>query len=136
MTQATACVIFLLPPWYVAHETFLYTSEIRISMTENGDPLENAIAERINGIVKEEYLNHYQTHTLTEAKKQLLKVINLYNNDRPHMSIGNITPNKLHNNQKLNPQRLWKNYFKKRNTFENNNENHPVNLSQDLSINM
>ena len=51
------------------------------------------------------------------------------------MSIGNLTPNKLHNNQKTNPQRLWKNYFKKRNTFENN-ENHPVNLSQDLSINL
>ena len=52
------------------------------------------------------------------------------------MSIGNLTPNKLHNNQKTNPQRLWKNYFKKRNTFETKNENHPVNLSQDLSINL
>ena len=109
---------------------------IRISMTENGDPLENAIAEKVNGIIKEEYLNHYQTDNLAEAKKQLHKAIGLYNNDRPHMSIGNLTPNKLHNNQKTNPQRLWKNYFKKRNTFENKNENHPVNLSQDLSINL
>ena len=105
-------------------------------MTENGDPLENAIAEKVNGIIKEEYLNHYQTDNLAEAKKQLHKAISLYNNDRPHMSIGNLTPNKLHNNQKTNPQRLWKNYFKKRNTFENKNENHPVNLSQDLSINL
>ncbi|MGN6267985.1 MAG: hypothetical protein ACTHM5_20075 [Ginsengibacter sp.] len=44
-----------------------------------------------------------------QAKKQLHKAIGLYTNDRPHMSIGNLTPNKLHNNQKINPQRLWKN---------------------------
>ncbi len=105
-------------------------------MTGNGDPLENAIAERVNGIIKEEYLNHYQTDNLPEAKKQLQKAIQLYNNDRPHMSIGNLTPNKLHNNKKQNHQRLWKNYFKKLNTFENKNETDPVNLFQDISINL
>ena len=105
-------------------------------MTENGDPLENAIAERVNGIIKEEYLNHYQTDNLPEAKKQLQKAIRLYNNDRPHMSIGNLTPNKLHNHQKINHQRLWKNYFRKPATFENKNENLPVNPLQDLSINL
>ena len=114
----------------------LQDNGIRISMTENGDPLENAIAERVNGIIKEEYLNHYQTGNLPEATKQLKKAINLYNNGRPHMSISNLTPSLLHNNQKINHQRLWKNYFKKRNTFGNKNENHPVNLSQDLSINL
>jgi transposase InsO family protein len=113
----------------------LQDNHIRISMTENGDPLENAIAERVNGIIKEEYLNTYQTGSLQEATEQLKKAINLYNNDRPHMSISNFTPAQLHNNQKLNHQRLWKNYFKKRDTFENKNENHSVNLSQDLSIN-
>ncbi len=96
----------------------------------------NAIAERVNGIIKEEYLNHYQTDNLPEANKQLKKAISLYNKDRPHMSIGNLTPSKLHNNQKINHQRLWKNYFKKPATFENKNENHPVNLLQDLSINL
>ena len=92
----------------------LQDNGIRISITENGDPLENAIAERVNGIIKEEYLNNYQTDNLQEAKKQLQKTISLYNNDRPHMSISNLTPNKLHNNQKINHQRLWKNYFKKK----------------------
>ena len=105
-------------------------------MTENGDPLENAIAERVNGIIKEEYLNHYQTDNLPAAKKQLQKAIRLYNNDRPHMSISNLTPNKLHNNQKINHLRLWKNYFKKINTFEKKKENDPVNLLQDLSSNL
>ena len=114
----------------------LQDNNINISMTENGDPLENAIAERVNGLIKEEYLNHYQTDNLPEAKKQLQKAILLYNNDRPHMSIGNLTPNKLHNNQKIKPQRLWKNYFKKLNNFENKIKHDPVNLSQDLSINL
>jgi len=81
----------------------LQDNGIRISMSENGDPLENAIAERVNGIIKEEYLNNYQTDNLTKAKKQLQKAINLYNNDRPHMSISNLTPNKLHYNQKIPP---------------------------------
>jgi putative transposase len=106
---------------------------IRISMTENGDPLENAIAERINGILKEEYLDHYETNNLEDAKKHLNYAINLYNNERPHMSISNLTPNKLHKNLTINHRRLWKNYYKKLNNF---NQNYPVNLQQDLSNNL
>lgn len=71
----------------------------------------------------------------TLKQKQLHKAISLYNNDRPNVIIGNLTPNKLYNNQKINPQRLWKNYLKKRNTFENN-ENYPVNLLKELSVNL
>ncbi len=63
----------------------LQDNGIRISMTENGDPLENAIAERVNGIVKEEYLNNYQTDNLLKARQQLQKAISLYNNDRPNL---------------------------------------------------
>ena len=96
--------------------------DIGISMTENGDPLENAIAERVNGIIKEEYLNHYQTNNLDEAKKQIARAISLYNNDRPHMSIGNFTPNKIHITEKIKPERLWKNYYKKSNTFESESD--------------
>lgn len=114
----------------------LQDNDIRISMTENGDPLENAIAERVNGIIKEEYLGYYQTDNLKEATKQLQKSISLYNNDRPHMSIGNLTPAILHNNKTINVQRLWKNYYKKPPTFEKKNENLPVNPIQDLSINL
>ena len=69
-------------------------------MTENGDPLENAIAERVNGIIKEEYLNDYQVDNSQEAKELLDAVIKLYNNERPHMSIGNLTPNHVHQNKK------------------------------------
>jgi putative transposase len=37
-------------------------------MTENGDPLENAIAERVNGIIKDEYLDAYGVNNIKEAK--------------------------------------------------------------------
>lgn len=74
----------------------LQDKNIQISMTENGDPLENAIAERVNGIIKEEYLDAYQVNNIKEAKELLDSVIQLYNNDRPHLSISNLTPNQVH----------------------------------------
>jgi putative transposase len=90
----------------------LESNNIGISMTENGDPLENAIAERVNGIIKEEYLNDYQIDNIEEAKELLEVVIKLYNNERPHMSIGNLTPNQVHKN-KIKTEKLWKNYYRK-----------------------
>jgi transposase InsO family protein len=93
--------------------------DIKISMTENGDPLENAIAERVNGILKDEYLKHYNVNNLQEAKSCLKKAVETYNNQRPHMSIGNLTPAKVHNNHHLKTERLWKCYYKKLTTLEN-----------------
>lgn len=90
----------------------LHEYGLPISMTNDGDPLENAIAERANGILKEEYLGHYHPSSLQEAKQLLEQVINLYNHDRPHMSISNLTPNQVHESQaKLMVERLWKNYY-------------------------
>lgn len=90
----------------------LEANNISISMTEKGDPLENAIAERVNGILKEEYLNDYNVENTQEATKLLEAVINLYNNERPHMSIGNLTPNQIHQSN-LKTEKLWKNYYVK-----------------------
>lgn len=81
---------------------------IKISMTENGDPLENAMAERINGIVKGEYLDHYSVKNLHEAKECLKTAVELYNNERPHMSIDLMTPSTVHQFN-LNTKKLWKN---------------------------
>lgn len=98
--------------------------QIQISMTENGDPLENAIAERINGIIKDEYLYNYQVSSLNEAKNLLKSVVELYNSDRPHMSIGNLTPNYIHHSlEPINTIKLWKNYYQKKHA--------PVNIFQD-----
>ena len=96
--------------------------EIQISMTENGDPLENAIAERVNGIIKEEYLFDYQLDNINEAQELLSNVVELYNADRPHMSIGNLTPNQIHQSP-IKTEKLWKNYYLKNQS--------PVNLLQD-----
>ena len=82
-----------------AYVKLLQDYQINISMTENGDPLENAMAERINGIIKEEYLDTYQVNTINEAKELLQSVVDLYNKERPHMSIGYLTPDHIHQNQ-------------------------------------
>ncbi len=92
---------------------------IKISMTENGDPLENAIAERINGIIKGEYLFDYLIKTLLNAKEVLKSVVKLYNEDRPHSSIGNAVPSQVHNNDTdIEIKRLWKNYYQPSQTCE------------------
>jgi len=91
----------------------LKVNNIKISMTENGDPLENAIAERINGIIKEEYLKDYKVENIEQAKMLLETTVNLYNNERPHMSIGNLTPNQVHQNN-IKTEKLWKNYYVKK----------------------
>lgn len=98
-----------------AYVKLLQDYSIRISMTENGDPLENAIAERVNGIIKDEYLETYEIENIKEAKELLKAVVDLYNNERPHMSIGNFTPNQIHQSTtKIKTEKLWKNYYKKK----------------------
>ena len=91
----------------------LQDNEMKISMTENGDPLENAIAERVNGIIKEEYLQDYSVKNIKDAKQVLSFVVNLYNEERPHNSISNKVPCEVHDNKNLKVERMWKNYYKK-----------------------
>jgi len=88
----------------------LQQNRIRISMTQNGDPLENAIAERVNGILKDEYLLQYQPEDISQAKKCLDQAVMLYNNDRPHLSIGYHTPEQIHQTG-LKTKREWRNYY-------------------------
>lgn len=91
-----------------------------ISMTENGDPLENALAERINGIIKEEYLDNYEIETVREARELLKHSVILYNTERPHMSLGNFTPEEIHQSKQITkPEKLWKNYYQKTSTIVN-----------------
>jgi len=89
----------------------LKENNCKISMTESGDPRDNAIAERINGIIKNEYLNNYQIANINDAKELLKIVVKLYNEDRPHSSIGNYTPKEIHEDEKIEIQKLWKNYY-------------------------
>lgn len=97
----------------------LRKNNIQISMTENGDPLENAIAERLNGIIKGEYLFDYQINSLKEAKSVLKSVVKLYNEERPHSSVGNMVPSQVHEGSlDKEVRRLWKNYYKKQELSE------------------
>lgn len=105
---------------------------IGISMTENGDPLENAIAERINGILKSEYLSFVHPDHFKQAERMLQSAVECYNNERPHLSIGLLTPQHVHSKE-LHVEKLWKNYYVKNtkivNTFQDNKN--PVNQLQD-----
>jgi transposase InsO family protein len=112
---------------------------LNISMTENGDPLENAIAERVNGIIKEEYLQDSEVKNIKEAKEVLCSVVKLYNEERPHNSIGNYVPNEVHMNNNLKIKRLWKNYYKKQDsnsnsTFSNSNCFVPLRSTSQLEL--
>ena len=75
--------------------------EIKISMSENGDPLENPLAERVNGIIKNEYLKHYSMQNQNEALQLLHDVIRKYNSKRPHQSIRMLAPDTVHTKQLL-----------------------------------
>lgn len=107
----------------------LQDNSIKISMTENGDPLENAVAERINGIIKGEYLKHYSITTIQQAKEELQRAVRLYNEDRPHFSIGLLTPELVHS-KNLITEKLWKNYYQRNRTIVNplQDNKQPVNL--------
>ncbi|MBB4603624.1 transposase InsO family protein [Hymenobacter latericoloratus] len=84
---------------------------IQVSMTENSDPLENAIAERVNGIIKEEYLSQQPVYSLREAEQHLEQAVFLYNYKRPHLSCDMQSPNQAHTS--WGPlERRWKNYYK------------------------
>lgn len=83
---------------------------IRVSMTESGDPLENALAERVNGIIKNEYLQHYTFKCADDLLKLLVSVVYRYNCERPHFSINMLTPDSVHR-LSLPVNRKWsKNY--------------------------
>jgi transposase InsO family protein len=92
----------------------LETHGIKISMTENGDPYENAIAERVNSILKTEWLYDMHLHNYTEAIAAVKEIIRIYNTERLHSSIEMLTPDQAHRlNGKLN--RLWRSYKKSKN---------------------
>lgn len=88
--------------------------KINISMTETGDPLDNAVAERVNGILKDEYLEYYSVNTFINAKELLDQVIKLYNEERPHMTLGYLTPEKVHTGELQRGEQKWKSYYVKK----------------------
>jgi len=88
----------------------LNKNHFQISMTENSDPRENAIAERVNGILKDEWLNQMKLTSLRHATNQLEQIIMIYNQNRLHGSLDMKTPEYAHN-QSGKLKKHWKNYY-------------------------
>lgn len=79
----------------MAYTNLLSKKSILISMTQNGDPYENAMAERLNGILKQELLKKkYQSYQ--EAKTEIDIAVKIYNEKRPHLSCDLLTPERAH----------------------------------------
>ena len=79
---------------YASSEYVLLLKEhgIRISMTETGDPKDNAQAERINNTMKNELLKGMRFESIEEVIAAVAGAVDFYNNERPHMSIDMMTP--------------------------------------------
>jgi putative transposase len=69
---------------------------LRMSMTEINHSAENALAERVNGILKQEYWLDEDFETRPEARKATGQAVGLYNNRRPHTALGYKTPEMVH----------------------------------------
>jgi len=74
----------------------LKDNKIAISMTENGDPLENALAERMNGIFKDNFDLSRTFSSIEEPREFIDLAIDYYNNRLPHSSVDKLTPAKAH----------------------------------------
>jgi transposase InsO family protein len=96
-----------------AYVALLQAHGISISMTENGDPRENAVAERVNGILKEEWLNREAISSLAHGRALVDKAIAIYNDKRPHMSIDYLTPSEA-DQQEGELRRRWRASYKKK----------------------
>lgn len=76
--------------------SILQEHEIRISMTQSGSPYDNAIAERVNGILKQQFCLDKVFENYGASVKAVSKAIDGYNRLRPHASVSNLTPEKAH----------------------------------------
>lgn len=87
--------------------TLLQEADIGISMTENGDPYENPVAERVNGILKGDFELDKRFSSRADALAAIESSIRAYNELRPHMSCGLLTPDQAH--QMVGPlKKKWK----------------------------
>ena len=92
--------------------SFAYIQRLRqagiaISMTQQGDPYENAVAERVNGILKTDFRLNRVFTTFDEAARAVEQSIHNYNHLRPHMSCGYLTPAAAHSSTEP-LQKHWK----------------------------
>jgi putative transposase len=98
--------------------SLIQANEYQVSMTQDGSPYDNPVAERINGILKDEFGLGECMKDLEEVKARLEKAIDIYNNKRPHWSCHLLTPNQMHQQQELKVV-SWKSHYKRDNKDNN-----------------
>ena len=79
----------------------LNKNKVLCSMTQNSDPYENAVAERINGILKQEFMIDKYNQEVAIMQKVVKEAISVYNEIRPHYSNYMLTPNQMHNQNSI-----------------------------------
>ena len=89
----------------------LKDAKVAISMTQTGSPYDNAIAERINGILKSEFEIEQNTGSMAQLRLKIVHAINTYNKLRPHDSCQSLTPEQAHLRTGI-LNKNWKNYKK------------------------
>ena len=78
------------------YQEILKRNKINCSMTESYDPYANAIAERVNGILKAEFIGYKNKESIETMEKLVKNSIDIYNEQRPHYSCFYMTPNQMH----------------------------------------
>ncbi|MFN4365776.1 IS3 family transposase [Chryseobacterium hispalense] len=96
------------------YQKLLSRNRIKPSMTQNSDPYENAVAERVNGILKQEFSIDQYNQELPIMKQIIKEIIEIYNEERPHFSNHMLTPNQMHQQNELKMKT-----YKTKNTCKN-----------------
>lgn len=96
------------------YQKVLQKHQLKCSMTQNSDPYENAVAERVNGILKHEF-SIDRPHINNALRRKLVdESIETYNDLRPHFSNYYLTPNQMHKQAKIKMKNYkYKNQSKK-----------------------
>ena len=79
----------------------LIEHSVQCSMTQGYDPYSNAIAERVNGIIKHEFNLESYNASLEVMQQVVAESIDIYNHERPHLSCNLLTPNQMHKQQAI-----------------------------------
>ena len=98
----------------VQYASYAYTERLKrhgigVSMTESGNPKDNAVAERVNNTIKNELFKGMRFYSIDEVKKALRSAVDFYNNERPHLSLDGMTPSQA-NKARGEIQKKWKSF--------------------------
>ncbi len=90
---------------YYADDFLKYTSQLRIKNSMCEFAWENGKAERINGVIKNNYLVHRSITSYSELVKELDRTVQLYNREKPHIELDRSTPVGFENNYLYNSKK-------------------------------